>query len=232
MYLNYSVGRQMPMRGVNWVTRDSNRLTNFSDRYAAVIRDIDVKRNEEELKIPLSDIRWNDHRRVYWKCSFCGSSYRKNVSVRVKYHAGCNACKGKFASEVLKEQTSSPSLAERYPELVQELAVSSPAPEEDAEKFACYTKNISGLSVTSKFNAEWTCRACGGKYRSSIRSRTGEVEEGQAPLHPQTTSWSAYCPSCRWNANLKPIGENVLLRGQYLGLDLEEDMSEGADTRQ
>lgn len=242
MYLNYSVGRQLPMKGVNWVTRDSNRLINFSDRYASVIKDLDVKRNEEELHIPLSDIRWNDHRRVFWRCSFCGSQYRKNVSVRVKYHAGCNFCKGRYPSEVLKEQSAdlSPSLSESHPELVEELSVacmeendpssegengvsrqaddnSTPTPKENE-----IVNNLSRLSSTSKFRAEWKCKNCGELYRSSIRSRTGLVEKGQAGLHPEIASWCSYCPSCRWEKHMNDKGQEALKKGYFLGFTTPE----------
>ncbi|KAG5503608.1 hypothetical protein JIQ42_05830 [Leishmania sp. Namibia] len=207
MYLNYSVGRQLPMRGVNWVTRDSNRLTNFAARYGSVIQDIDVKRNEEELNIQLNDVRWNDHRRIYWRCSFCGSSYRKNVSVRTKFHAGCNFCKGRYASEVLREQTLVVALKEAQPELCEGLA--------ENEK----NDNIGSLSVTSKFRAEWKCQSCGLRYRATIRSRTGLTEPGQAPLHPQIKEWSAHCPSCAWQANMTALGQKAQREGQYLGLE-------------
>ncbi|EPY24798.1 hypothetical protein STCU_02125 [Strigomonas culicis] len=209
MYLNYSVGRKMPMKGVNWVTRDSNRLTSFSERYGAVIADLDVKRNEEELSIPLADIRWNDHRRIYWKCSFCGSSYRKNVSVRTKFHAGCNACKRRFSSEVLQGQTAVRPLAEQHPALAAKLN-----PENEKNP------NVASLSVTSKFEAEWKCEGCGQPYRASIRSRTGEVEPGQAPVHPQAPAWSAHCPACSWRANMQPLAEKILREKRgYLGLE-------------
>lgn len=207
MYLQYSVGRQLPMQGVNWVTRDSNRLTNFSARYQSVIDDVDVKRNEEELQIPLSDIRWNDHRRIFWKCSFCGSSFRKSVSVRTKYHAGCNMCKGRYASEVLREQTPVKPLKEMQPALFRQLA-------ENAKN-----DNIGLLSVTSKFRAEWKCECCGRPYRATIRSRTGLVEPGQTPLHPQIQTWTSVCPSCAWNANMKALAEKTQRNGQYLGLE-------------
>ncbi|KAK7196343.1 hypothetical protein NESM_000570600 [Novymonas esmeraldas] len=206
MYLNYSVGRQMPMRGVNWVTRESNRLTNFAARYGAVIQDVDVKRNEEELQLQMSDIRWNDHRRIYWRCSFCGSAYRKNVSVRTKYHAGCNFCKGRHASEVLREQTPVVALSTARPELFSALAPSDKR------------ENIGSLSVSSKFRAEWTCQTCGQPYRTTIRSRTGVTEPGQAPLHPQITEWAAHCPACAWKANMTTLGQQALREGHYLGL--------------
>ncbi|KEG15081.1 hypothetical protein DQ04_00191050 [Trypanosoma grayi] len=207
MFLNYSVGRKLPMKGVNWVTRDSNRLVNFTNRYSAVIADIDVTRTEEELGINLNDIRWNDHRRIYWKCSFCGSQYRKNVSVRTKFHAGCGMCKRRFPSEVLDEQHASPPLMEIAPELLQQLM------ESDKKE------NLGSLAHTSKFNAEWICQSCGGPYRATIRSRTGAVEQGQCPLHPDATAWSAYCPSCSWKPNMAPVAEEVSRTGQFLGLE-------------
>lgn len=207
MFLPYTAGRQIPMKGVNWVTRDSNRLTSFHERYSSVIADLDTQRNEEELNIPLNDIRWNDHRRVYWRCSFCGARYRKSVSVRTKFHAGCNLCKGRFPSEVLREQTVSAPLRDHYPALVDDLT--------DADK----RDNLSTLSETSKYNAEWKCASCGQPYRASVRSRTGCVEAGQCPLHPQSTQWTAYCPSCTWAANLTPIAEQAKREGQYLGLE-------------
>ncbi|EPY27045.1 hypothetical protein STCU_05949 [Strigomonas culicis] len=202
-------GPQDAHEGVNWVTRDSNRLTSFSERYGAVIADLDVKRNEEELSIPLADIRWNDHRRIYWKCSFCGSSYRKNVSVRTKFHAGCNACKRRFSSEVLQGQTAVRPLAEQHPALAAKLN-----PENEKNP------NVASLSVTSKFEAEWKCEGCGQPYRASIRSRTGEVEPGQAPVHPQAPAWSAHCPACSWRANMQPLAEKILREKRgYLGLE-------------
>lgn len=207
MYLRYSVGRQLPMQGVNWVTRDSNRLTNFSDRYQAVIDDVDVKRNEEELQIAMSDIRWNDHRRIYWKCSFCGSRYRKSVSVRTKFHAGCNMCKGRYASEVLREQTPVTQLKTSHPQLFSALM--------ENER----NENIGSLSMTSKFCAEWKCSCCGKPYRATIRSRTGVVEPGQTPLHPQSTQWTAVCPSCAWSTNMKALGAKAQKEGYFLGLD-------------
>ncbi|KAH9589441.1 putative Zinc-ribbon domain [Trypanosoma melophagium] len=210
MYLSYSVGRQLPMKGVNWVTRDSNRLVNFANRYSSVIADIDVKKTEEELGVNLSDIRWNDHRRIYWKCSFCGSSYRKSVSVRTKFHAGCNFCKGRFPSEVLREQHTSPSLTESAAELLPQLV--------DNEK----KENLATLAHTSKFRAEWKCQKCGESYRSTVRSRTGKVEEGQCPLHPDIVSWSAFCPSCSWNPNMASIADEVRRTGQFLGLQVPQ----------
>ncbi|ESS68830.1 hypothetical protein TcG_05889 [Trypanosoma cruzi] len=209
MYLSYSIGRKLPMKGVNWVTRESNRLTNFSNRYQAVINDIDVKKTEEELGITLQDIRWNDHRRIYWKCSFCGSSYRKSVSVRTKFHAGCNFCKGRYPSEVLREQHQSLSLAASAPELIKQL--------KETDK----KDNLGSLARTSKFRAEWKCQGCGGSYRASVRSRTGMVENGQCPLHPGIVDWSAYCPSCSWKPNMEAIAEEVQRTGQFLGLEVE-----------
>lgn len=210
MFLPYTVGRQMPMRGVNWVTRDSNRLTNFHLRYSSVIADVDVKRNEEELNIQLSDIRWNDHRRIYWKCAFCGSSYRKNVSVRVKFHAGCNYCKGRHASPILMDQTPVRSLQQTSADLYHSLA--------EEEK----RENIGTLNVTSQFRAAWKCQSCGDVYRATIRSRTGQVEAGQTPLHPQSTAWHAYCPSCSWKVNMQPLGAQILKDGCFLGLETAE----------
>lgn len=197
------------MKGVNWVTRDSNRLVNFSNRYQTVINDIDVAKTEEELGITLNDIRWNDHRRIYWKCSFCGSSYRKNVSVRTKYHAGCSQCKKKYPSEVLGEQVVSPSLAASAPELMEQLVDNG------------VRDNLGSLSRTSKFSAEWKCRGCGNSYRATIRSRTGAVERGQCPLHPDVAAWSAYCPSCSWKPNMLSVAEEVRRTGQFLGLENE-----------
>lgn len=213
MYLNYSVGRQLPMRGVNWVTRDSNRLVNFNERYGTVIADLDVKRNEDDLNIQLNDVRWNDHRRLYWRCSFCNTAYRKGVSMRVKFHAGCPACKRRHASEVLQGQLSSASLQQHSSALADQLA--------DNGKRA----NIASLSCTSKFDATWTCQACGEPYKTSIRARTGCVEEGQAGLHPQIAQWTAYCPSCAWGKNLTKLGQRVMREGYYLGLEVSENKS-------
>ncbi|CCW69194.1 unnamed protein product [Phytomonas sp. Hart1] len=206
MYLNYSVGRQLPMRSVNWVTRESNRLTNFAQRYAAVLKDLDVPKNEEALHIPLEDIRWNDHRRIYWRCSFCGSSYRKNVSVRTKFHAGCSRCKGKNPSEVLQEQALGGTLGDTHPDLAAQLV-------EDGK-----SDHIASLRETSKFQADWICQNCGETYRATIRSRTGKIEPGQCPLHPSIREWSAYCPACTWERNMEPLGKLILREGQYLGL--------------
>ncbi|CAD2222244.1 Probable Zinc-ribbon domain containing protein, putative [Angomonas deanei] len=220
MFLNYGVGRQMPMKGVNWVTRDSNRLTNFSERYGSVIDDLDVKRNEEELNIPLADIRWNDHRRIYWKCSFCGSTYRKSVSVRTKFHAGCNRCKQRCASEVLGGQTKVVTLKSQQPDLIKQLAANDK------------NDNIAGLAVTSKFEVEWTCRSCQKPFRATIRSRTGCVEEGQAPIYDGTKEWNAYCIDCRWKENMAPLAEKILSGSKdYLGLEQSLQENAGAEVK-
>lgn len=215
MYLPYSVGRQMPMKSVNWVTRDSNRLSNFTDRYAAVLRDLDTKRNEEELNIAPTDVRWCDHRRLYWRCSFCGSTYRKNVSVRIKFHAGCNFCKGKYPSEVRKAECVSTSLQDHDADLAAKLSGE-----------AQYCSNVAQLSATSKLRAEWKCEKCGEPFRTSIRSRTGLVEPGQAPLHPDIAAWSACCPSCRWQSQMNELAKRIVSEGQYLGLEVDDDVSE------
>lgn len=216
MYLNYSASRQLPMKGVNWVTRDSNRLVNFTNRYSSVVADLDLTKNKEELNIPLDDIRWNDHRRIYWLCSFCGSAYRKNVSVRTKFHAGCNFCKGKAASEVRGDEHQNEKPLSTFHSLVEELV--------DTGK----KDNITSLSCTSKFRAQWTCKGCGQGYEASIRSRTGKVEHGQATLHPQIQNWTAYCPACTWKANLTPVGLRALAQGQFLGLGATPKPAKGA----
>ena len=67
LYLPWNSYRTFPMKSVNWVTRDSNRLVNFTSRYQIVRDELDVAKNEEDLKIPLNDVRWNDNRRIHMR---------------------------------------------------------------------------------------------------------------------------------------------------------------------
>lgn len=210
LYLVYGPGRNIPFQSVNWVTRDSNRLINFTNRYAKVVKELDMPKNEEELKVQLPDVRWNDHRRLYFKCQTCGEPYRRAVSSVVKFHAGCSACRyKKRASEVLGEQLSSCATLASSAEnkvLVQQLAGS------DAEKIAAE------FTETSKFAPKWSCSCCKKEYRASIRQRTGKVAAGQAPVSPLSKSWTAFCDDCRWAKNMAPIGQQALAQRHFLGL--------------
>ncbi|CUG88462.1 Hypothetical protein, putative [Bodo saltans] len=207
MFLPFGVGRRLPLTGCNWVTRDSNRLTNFSTRYATVIADLDSAKNESELNVPLSDVRWGDHRRLFFKCTTCGEPYRRAVSSVMKFHAHCGSCRSRrYPSEVLKGQMTGASLQATKPELAKELA---------GEK----AQTISGFAATSKFNANWTCSCCNKTYRASIRERTGLVAPGMAPVFADSARWTGFCHSCRWEKNLAPAGREALQRLDLLGLE-------------
>lgn len=211
MFLPFGIGRKLPLTGCNWVTRDSNRLTNFSSRYASVIAELDAAKNESELNVPLSDVRSFDHRRLYFRCSTCGEPYRKAVSSAMKFHAQCNACKRKYPSEVLKEQLlpgggAAATLGSARPQLAKDLA---------GDK----SENVANFAVSSKFDARWTCSCCKKEYRATIRQRTGCVEPGQAPVNPSCPSWTSYCQDCRWEKNLSAQGKSALQRLDLLGLD-------------
>jgi hypothetical protein len=207
MFLPFGVGRKLPLTGCNWVTRDSNRLTNFSTRYAAVIADLDNAKNESDLNVAQSDVRWADHRRLHFRCSTCGEPYRRAVSSIIKFHAHCGACRSRrYPSEVLKEQLPGTSLSAARPDLVKELC---------GDK----ASSIATFAAASKFDAKWTCSCCGKPYRAPIRQRTGAVEAGMAPASAISQSWTDFCGSCRWEKNLAPAGREALQRLDLLGLD-------------
>ena len=207
MFLPWSAGRQLPFKSLHWVTRDSNRLVNWRHRYDSVLGEIDVARTEEELKISLSDVRWNDHRRLWWKCQDCGKAYRRMVSSVTKFHARCGFCRTKkFPSEILQDQLKPKALAEVFPEIASEI-VSERAP------------SIAAFPVSSKYNADWKCKACGGTYSATIRARTGVVEPGQAPVHPQAPKWTNFCEKCTWAKNMAPVAKEAMASQHYLGLE-------------
>jgi hypothetical protein len=206
MFLPFGVGRKLPLTGCVWVTRDSNRLSNFSVRYQSVIAELDASKNEAELNVPPTDVRWADHRRLNFRCQTCGESYRKAVSSIMKFHAGCNACKKRFPSEVLKEQLPGTALSSTRPQLVKQLA---------GDK----TENVATFAATSKYEAKWSCMQCKKEYRAPIRQRTGLVEPGQAPVHPLSPQWTDSCPDCRWEKNLANVGRQALQQLDFLGLD-------------
>jgi hypothetical protein len=209
MYLAWGAYRTFPMKSVNWVTRDSNRLINFTARYQVVRDELDVKKNEEELKIPLNDVRWNDHRKMYFTCSTCGNPYRKYVASVTKYHSMCGRCQNRHPSVILGAQSSEnvPSLAATHPALCKELA--SPKAE-----------NIQKFPNNSKFVTDWICGKCGRTYPASIRSRTGLTFSGETQMHPLAVKFHQHCEACRWTEHMTAIGQKVLAEGGgFTGLE-------------
>lgn len=206
-YMAWGMARKNWMTSLNWVTRDSNRLTNYAQRYQHVIDELDLKRNEEELQIPLADVRWHDHRKLHFQCKCCGDSYQQHVSSKVKFRAGCRRCHRRFPSRIRQYESmrSAQPLESAYPELCDQLL--------DGE-------GVRQFPTTSAFPAKWKCKKCQATYTATIRSRTGEVFPGEPPL-ANDTAWYDSCPSCVWGENITPVGKQILREGSFLGLEPE-----------
>lgn len=207
LYLMFSSGRNIPMSGVNWVTRDSNRLASFKSRYQSVIDELDTAKNEEVMKVAPQDVRWNDHRELWFKCRTCGRPYQQCVSSVTKFHAGCLSCRRKHSSEILQEQVVATPLETARPDLATTLSKDDKA------------ENIAKFGVTSKFVAKWNCSCCGRGYFATIRTRTGQVEPGQAPVSAICTEMSKYCNTCSWAQTIGPQGKRAMQVGQLTGLE-------------
>ena len=209
LYLAWGAYRTFPMKSVNFVTRESNRLVNFTARYQIIRDELDVKKNEEELKIPLNDVRWNDNRKMWFNCSTCGKAYRKYLSSMTKFHSMCGHCMHKFPSDVLGAQSAekTQSLASTHPALCAQLASPKAA-------------NIQRFSNQSKFVTEWLCTSCSAPFEASIRSRTGLLLAGETQMHPLAVKYSQHCEACRWKENMTAIGKKILEEGGgYTGLE-------------
>ena len=207
MFLMWGPGRTIPFMGVHWVTRDSNRLT-LHPRYEGVLNQLDMTRNEEEFKVVREDVRWMDHRRLWFKCATCGTSYRKAVSSKVKFHANCPRCKLLPSSEVLGTQAKAPMLKDSLPDATAKIVAADPT----------IAANLSSLPVTSKFIAEWSCEGCQAPFRMSVRMRTGKVLDGQCPVTPLAPVAAKYCDSCRWGKLMGPAGEQAKAENHYVGV--------------
>lgn len=211
-FMPWGHARQNWMRPLNWVTKDSNRLINYAARYQHVIDQLDVKRNEEELQIPLAEVRWHDHRKVFFKCPCCGSSFQQYVSSAVKYGTMCKRCNHRYPSstrgaESLVDTAGKPlpTLESAYPDLCEQLA--------DGE-------GVRTFPTSSPFSAQWKCRKCEKPYAASIRCRTGEVHPGEPPMGADPRFYDC-CPNCSWNENFSPLGKKILREGSFLGLEPE-----------
>ena len=209
LYLPWNSYRTFPMKSVNWVTRDSNRLVNFTSRYQIVRDELDVAKNEEDLKIPLNDVRWNDNRRMHFNCSTCGKHYRKQLSSMTKYHSMCHSCRSKFPSTVLGAQSAEKAvpLDVTHPQLCDQLV---------GEK----AENLKHFPNSSKYIANWKCLKCGSTFTASIRSRTGVTLPGEGGLNPLATKYHQHCENCRWSENMTEVGKSILQEGGYTGLEL------------
>jgi DNA-directed RNA polymerase subunit RPC12/RpoP len=209
LYLMWGAYRTFPFKSVNWVTRDSNRLVNLTARYQAVRDELDVAKNEEQLKIPLNDVRWNDHRKLHFVCGTCGQPYRKHVSSMTKYHSMCGRCSNKYPSVVLGAQSAenTPSLAQSHPDLCKQLACPKP-------------ENIQKFSNSSKFVTQWKCSKCNSSFEASIRTRTGLTFPGESDMHPLAVKAHQFCETCRWAELMTNIGTKVVAEGAgYTGLE-------------
>ena len=182
--------RRIGMYNIKWVTKDSNRLANFTDRYGAVMARVDVEKNESELSVPADQVRWNDYRNLYYKCTDCGHSFRTWGHAVIRYRRLCTRCSvDKYPSAVLGQQRLGfDTVASSRPELLDSLS-----PDERREF-------VGSLPLSSSFPAMWTCKSCQEPFKASVRARTGCTVRGQSPIDAEITSMSCFCPVCRFNS--------------------------------
>ena len=211
--------RRIGMYNIKWVTKDSNRLVNFKDRYGAVLARLDNEKNESELSIPVDQVRWNDYRNIYYKCTDCGHSFRTWGHAVIRYRRLCTRCVDKHPSPVLgKQRMGFDTVASSRPDLLEALG------ENEIKEF------IGSLPVSSSFPTMWKCKTCEEPYEATIRARTGCTVKGQVPIDAQVTAMSCYCSVCRYNsldakdarAKLKGIkaSKKVNVGNMCMGLDL------------
>lgn len=196
--------RRIPMHRLKFVTKESNRLSNYTARYAYLAKELNVEKNKE-LGVEPEDVRWDDRRYLHYKCQKCGEEYRKMQSAMVRYRDFCPRC-AIASPTTLGTQIKSETVAAAFPKLLQELG---------AKESSEY---VGGLSGTSRAIIQWKCKSCPNEYSASVRSRTGKIEEGQAPFSRLSAS-DGHCADCRWAAAMKGVAAQAIKNGSYLGLE-------------
>ena len=204
----YGLGFSPPKGGWVWAravrfrTVEANRLSAFS-RYRGYYDEIDVKKTSEVAKLDVTDLRWDDHRKVFFRCPTCDQSYRRSVASRVKYGVGCPRCSQKWTSSVLREQLESAKpLSDTMPQCAA-LCVSAP-------------KVASSFPATSQFIAMWKCPRCQKTFSASIRSKSGASDSRMMNFDPR---WTALCASCLWESENYALGEKAKCSGGFLGFE-------------
>lgn len=200
-FLMQGCHRRIPMHRLKFVTKESNKLSNFS-RYSAFFeKELNVEKNKE-IGVELDDVRWDDRRYLSYKCQKCGIDYKKMQSAMVRYRSFCPRC-AVASPTVLGSQITSESVAKAFPKLLSELS--------EREK----VDYVGSLSVTSRARVMWKCRTCEKEYSASVRSRTGRSEKGQAEVI-RINGADGHCPSCRWSAALKEHAAKALKTGSFI----------------
>lgn len=200
-FLMQGCHRRIPMHRIKFVTKESNKLSNYS-RYAAFFeKELDVEKNKE-IGVEPEDVRWDDRRYLSYKCQSCGINYKKMQSAMVRYRSMCPRC-ACSSPTTLGDQVKSEPLAKAFPKLMAELS-----PRERPEY-------VGALSVTSRARVQWKCRGCEKDYCASIRMRTGRTEEGQAEI-VRIRGADGYCPGCVWNSSMKEHAAKALKTGSFM----------------
>lgn len=100
-------------------------------------------------------------KKVWWKCSSCGNSWRSSVLVRTNMRCGCPKCSRKKAGEKFSKQASQKNnLKKLFPELC------------DDWDYSKNEKNPEDYSIKSGKRVWWKCSKCGYEWESYIYNRT------------------------------------------------------------
>ena len=127
----------------------SIKENNFTINYPELLKEWDYVNNGGLLPESLSA---GSNKKVWWKCSKCGSSFITSVNRRIKY-PNCPYCSA-------KKVNSTNNLKSKYPELLKYW---------DFEK----NKNLSPdkLYYRSRTSVWWKCENCGNSYKMQVCSR-------------------------------------------------------------
>lgn len=121
---------------------------NVAQKFPEIVEEWDYAKNKNlkpEYFLP------DSNKKVWWKCSKCGSSYFADISHRTK-GTGCPYCSG-------KKVNNTNSFSSKFPELL---------------KFWDYSKNTikpDNIYFSSRKKVWWICEKCGNSYRAAICQR-------------------------------------------------------------
>lgn len=124
------------------------KKNNIAQKFPKIIKEWDYEKNKNlkpEYFLP------DSNKKVWWKCSKCGSSYFADISHRTN-GTGCPYCSA-------KKVNNTNSFSSRFPELL---------------KFWDYSKNTinpDDIYFSSRKKVWWICEKCGKSYQTAICQR-------------------------------------------------------------
>ena len=122
---------------------------NFTITHPKLLKEWDYEKNESLLPESLSI---GSNKKVWWKCSKCGSSFMTSVNRRIEY-PNCPYCSA-------KKINNTNNFKSKYPKLL---------------KYWDYEKNknipLDKLYYSSRTSAWWICEKCGKSYNMKVCSR-------------------------------------------------------------